>query len=785
VDITLTTAGAVNVTIQGGATGFSDAVERKSTVVTVYKSGVATPITFTAAPNGTAGTVTTTEIIITFSKAVADLAANDITITNGPEYNMTGNVDKAGLTMTGTGTNADKVYKLEVTVNTAGTIRMVIAKGTLNIDNTPVTVTVHKNASAPFVVPDSGSNDLWVWTKITEWDFDIEGGDQDTGKGNIIGDDFAAILGAAQWKNTYLRIYYTTVDGTTLDDYPGLAIGNVDGTADDNLLKNLPTLGRPPAFMDVDVKDIIKYINPASDDYLYINNWSGAIILGALLYVPADPQPIDVLDDGVSELTVPGPTDEVRGKGFFGSAALNAINAADDKAYLMVTIENSLAHTAADAGEIGTVMGSNWGAPPYSMKIDTNTGKIIPPVGTEAGGTFTFKIMVANLKYAFKLPLSADLPQFGFNLGGNTWGNAYISQILLYDSPACDDETVPPPPETPWPPIEIDWPDFDSVTKMGEGGGSNEWPFNTASKFALLKTAKYFIIATRVKPGTASNPANFNSMQFVIKSAQMNNWNPTGNLGTNAITSFDRTPVDEFTYVVFKVTDLPDWATTLTTVTNNNASIGVQYGADQLGYYCGYITDIEIDTTGWTPGEGSDSKIFFTKDLGLDAAPDPMPNFLNLAPYFDGDKRWLTNGTDGAINDFAIATLQAAKYLVLSVNSKYHENGYGGLQVVWQGDNNWSAWNQSDIPPSGWNEPAWLDWDEGDDPFYFVIPLADIANWTDVSACTQVKIILNTFPGQIELKTAYLTDKTLVKPASDFFDNAVGWAARDVPEGHN
>jgi len=768
-------------------------IETGTKTVTVYKAGEETPITFTADANGTENTVTTTAIVITFSEEVADLASNDITITQGVS-GLTGNVNKSNLIMTGTGATEDKEYTLSVTVNTAGTIRIVIAKTGFNIDSSAVTVTVHKDTSAPFEVPDSGSDATWVWTKISEWDYDIEGGDSELGKGNIIGDDFIAILDAAQWKNTYLRVYYGTVPGTSMGGYPGFAIGNADGDADNNKLQNLPNLG--PGFVDMNVKDFIGYINPIFDDYLYINNWGGAMILGVLLYVPVDKEPIDVLPDGVYELGIPNTGEGIVGKGQFGAADMNKINAASEKAYLMVTFENSPAYVGPDSGELGSVIMTGWSPPPYFLPIPTNTGKIIPPVGTEAGDSFTLKIMIANLKYAGKLPLDGTLPVIGFNFW-DAGVNSYISQILLYDSPACDDETVPNPPETPWPPVEITWPDFDGVTKLGEGGSGNEWSFNSSSLITTLKAGNYFIIATTRKAGTnthtGSNSANFGVMEFVIKSQEIGNWTATGDLRTTGATAIDRTPDDSYTYVVIDLSKLPDFSDTIASSTTN-AVIGVQAGAAQLGYYCGYITDIVLDTSSMTAGTGADG-IFFTKELDLDAPPPPpdsLPNFFKFGPFYDGTKTWATDGVEGS-STLTEAIVAGAKYFIAEIHTT-EANGFGGLQFHHQGGTNWDI---KQLETKGWTaiQPGLCSW--GDEiTFYIVVDLNQVPDWEVTTAGGGVKIILNWPVGwndtdnKCEFKAGYLSSVNLTKPSTsvDLLKSAgdvvCGWVALDVPEGH-
>ncbi|MDR2071341.1 MAG: InlB B-repeat-containing protein [Treponema sp.] len=93
----------------------------------------ASGITYTAAANGTADTVTSTAITFTFSGAITGLSAADITITGN-----TGAVTKGSLTGSG------KNWSLGITVQTAGEVKVKITKD--GVKDTEQTVTVHKNS---------------------------------------------------------------------------------------------------------------------------------------------------------------------------------------------------------------------------------------------------------------------------------------------------------------------------------------------------------------------------------------------------------------------------------------------------------------------------------------------------------------------------------------------------------------------------------------------------------------------------------------------------------------
>ena len=123
--ITVTTAGNVKVSIN--KTG----IEAAEKDVAVHKAGEAVGTTYTAAANGTNNSQDSTTITLTFSEAVTDLAADDITVTTG-----TGSVTKGELSGSGT------TWTLGITVVTAGNVKVSINK--TGIDGAEKTVTVFK-----------------------------------------------------------------------------------------------------------------------------------------------------------------------------------------------------------------------------------------------------------------------------------------------------------------------------------------------------------------------------------------------------------------------------------------------------------------------------------------------------------------------------------------------------------------------------------------------------------------------------------------------------------------
>jgi hypothetical protein len=103
-------------------------IAETETELTVYREPDST---YTATANGADNTATSTAIAFTFSKALTELRAEDITLTND-----TGTVTKGDLT--GGGTN----WSLGIAVQTAGDVKVAISKA--GIDGAEQTVTVCK-----------------------------------------------------------------------------------------------------------------------------------------------------------------------------------------------------------------------------------------------------------------------------------------------------------------------------------------------------------------------------------------------------------------------------------------------------------------------------------------------------------------------------------------------------------------------------------------------------------------------------------------------------------------
>jgi len=114
-----------------------------------------TDITYTATANGTANTVTTTQLSFTFSAAVSGLTAENITITAG-----TGSASK------GTLTGSDASWTLSVTGVTAGTIKVKINKAGIESDEKTVTVNAAP-ATITYTVTANGTADTVNTTQLS------------------------------------------------------------------------------------------------------------------------------------------------------------------------------------------------------------------------------------------------------------------------------------------------------------------------------------------------------------------------------------------------------------------------------------------------------------------------------------------------------------------------------------------------------------------------------------------------------------------------------------------
>jgi alpha-tubulin suppressor-like RCC1 family protein/methionine-rich copper-binding protein CopC len=130
--ITVAAEGNVKVSISKAG------IETTEKTVAVYKAGAPPLITWTAQADGEAGATTSTAINLTFSGAVTELTADDITV-----------ADDGGSVTTGSLTNTDDTHwALGITVAAEGNVKVSISKA--GIETTEKDVAVYKAETPPF-----------------------------------------------------------------------------------------------------------------------------------------------------------------------------------------------------------------------------------------------------------------------------------------------------------------------------------------------------------------------------------------------------------------------------------------------------------------------------------------------------------------------------------------------------------------------------------------------------------------------------------------------------------
>ena len=103
-----------------------------------------TPVTFSAATDGSAGAVTSTVITLTFSTAVTGLTAGNITIADG----------SAGKAVKGVLSGSGAVWTIDLTnVIAEGDVAVSVSDfGLFDVDNTPQTVQVYKHIVLTYTI---------------------------------------------------------------------------------------------------------------------------------------------------------------------------------------------------------------------------------------------------------------------------------------------------------------------------------------------------------------------------------------------------------------------------------------------------------------------------------------------------------------------------------------------------------------------------------------------------------------------------------------------------------
>lgn len=124
-------------------------------------------------------------------------------------------------------------------------------------------------------------------------DTSIDGGDSESGKGNIQGDEFTKVGNAAQ--GSILRFYITcTLNDNDSGPKPGWGIGSVGNhsSADDNASITVPAgveFGTDKEFtVDVEVAAALAARANTTDNWLFVNIWNGKITKVELLEPAAE-----------------------------------------------------------------------------------------------------------------------------------------------------------------------------------------------------------------------------------------------------------------------------------------------------------------------------------------------------------------------------------------------------------------------------------------------------------------------------------------------------------------
>jgi len=165
---------------------------------------------------------------------------------------------------------------------------------------------------------------------------------------------------------------------------------------------------------------------------------------------------------------------------------------------------------------------------------------------------------------------------------------------------------------------------------------------------------------------------------------------------------------------------------------------------------------------GWFTGR-SGAGTAFTKDTKVNAditvyakwtegttpgpGPQPGEGVFELGDFTiennDNQKGWATNGVDDVETDLEWETIVGAKYLVLITKGSSNLNGFGGLQIAFQGDgNNW-AWKD----PSVWGD--WISFAHtADDVVVIVVDLATALgdDWATFLTGTKGKFFVCSYP---------------------------------------
>jgi len=189
---------------------------------------------------------------------------------------------------------------------------------------------------------------------------------------------------------------------------------------------------------------------------------------------------------------------------------------------------------------------------------------------------------------------------------------------------------------------------------------------------------------------------------------------------------------------------------------------------------------IEDDFNGWFEGTTKyTASTPITKDVTLVASytpfvkPEREEKYVTALGFFTNNNNlttqrgWRANGADDVVTTLEWADIAEAKYIVLHTkggSGTDWESGFGGIQVVIQGDGNGWAWggSQTNINSFGFTRSATTD-------VLIVIDLTKINTYNKFVKGGVGKFIIAYYSGKtnalgLGLQEAYLTNKELAAP---------------------
>jgi len=356
--------------------------------VVVYKEYEFAPITWTVSCNGDLQN-STNKLVFTFSGDIEEpffLTSGMIIITPDPdvELKQRGNALVIGAARLGT----TYVFEIDVNTSTTGWVQVTIDMD--GVDTFPQRLQVILGSNDMFKPPEgsgdateavenSGDNVPFTWTVLA-----IDVLDEESGGGNIVGADLQKIRTA--WNRDYhafdnemaadptikagygsfLRIYADVSEVIPAETGDAkLAVGNGlpqqgSGRVPMANYTLQPMQGVPvgPGIvtMDVPLRFVIPDFLPATDDFLFIDAWSGVYIHAVVLYEIASPVKLIRPAKWKKDIAMTGTTDRIGGAGaFFTNYDEEVSWAAPDGAWIEFYVKGSGAGTWGSTGYNWTV----------------------------------------------------------------------------------------------------------------------------------------------------------------------------------------------------------------------------------------------------------------------------------------------------------------------------------------------------------------------------------------------------------------------------------------------